>query len=415
MRQNMEQMLNQRGDVQDSVAKVSDLAKMNDSVSTTSDRISMLELAANRKNSFINGAFFISQHSDLWWDTTPMVHNGAVEQLMDNFGSYVNHPTTTGTVVTETRVHDTPTPAQVGFQLRNAIKFTIDVAAATLGSSNELSYFSGMEAMFARKIIGGTAVMSFWCKSNKAGKLPVWCRNDDNTWSLVKSVQIIGDSTWRRYEVTFDLSDESKFPNVDFYSLSACNFGWQLASGSAYHATTEGVWENANKIGLSDGANWMDSTSNEIYFTGFQIEPGSTATELENPDVYSEDFLCKRYNRYLMRDSTNTYLRYSDGGILSSQNGGQATIHFHPFMRTAPTRWLKSANSTFGGYSGKAAGTSLTVVTCTAMTVASLNPLEVTFLVTCGSSNSFNALRGLSFQLLQNNNANSWLRFHAQP
>ena len=88
------------------------------------------------------------------------------------------------------------------------------------------------------------------------------------------------------------------------------------------------------------------------YFTGFQFEEGSQATDFEHTNLASELALCQRY--FFRMKPESAYAAYGVGGAYSSTQA-VAQVHFAVPMRTTPTFSYNGALSTYydviGGFS----------------------------------------------------------------
>ena len=100
-----------------------------------------------------------------------------------------------------------------------------------------------------------------------------------------------------------------------------------LAWGSSYNTGTDNTWATSG-YSTSNQVNWMDSTSNNFYITGVQLEEGSNATPFEHRTYGDELLRCKRY-----------YQR-KQGGISNGQANPSGVVYgviSYEEMRAAPT------------------------------------------------------------------------------
>ena len=91
--------------------------------------------------------------------------------------------------------------------------------------------------------------------------------------------------------------------------------------------------------------NVFDSTSNDFFITGIQLEVGSVATDFEHRSYAKELELCKRYFFMIGKDSKRNNNRMSFPMIneAPSNTGGYIDFRFYPEMRAAPTATIGSS------------------------------------------------------------------------
>jgi|TARA_R100000482_G_scaffold1442_1_gene663 hypothetical protein len=177
--------------------------------------------------------------------------------------------------------------------------------------------------------------LSFWVKTNKTGTYVFSIYANDGARYVTKTYTVNQANTWEYKTITFegDISGTINNDNGDGFRL-----WWWLGSGTGYTGGTmqPGVWRpwsesNGAAPGLS--VNMADSTSNEWFITGVQLEVGRNATEFEHRSYGEELALCQRY--YYEYPKGNTYNIIANGFANTSSN---ALFHFQfPVpMRTAP-------------------------------------------------------------------------------
>ena len=67
-------------------------------------------------------------------------------------------------------------------------------------------------------------------------------------------------------------------------------------TGSDKDTSSEGAWGTTNAYSTSESTNYFDSTSNDMFITGIQLEVGSVATDFEHRSFGQELVtLCQRY------------------------------------------------------------------------------------------------------------------------
>ena len=127
---------------------------------------------------------------------------------------------------------------------------------------------------------------------------------------------------------------------------------WVLAAGSTFTGGSERLtwttFANAD-VAPTQTVNLADSTSNEFYLTGVQLEIGSSKTEFEYRKYSEEQQQCKRYFQSVSDHYYNAN-RHND----SHWDGHIPAGHheFHPEMRAAPTTSGLDVDGWLDGESG---------------------------------------------------------------
>ena len=208
-------------------------------------------------------------------------------------------------------------------------------ANTSLSAGSMLYYAQKVEGNNLQHLGFGTSnakplTFSFWVKSNKTGIYTSELYNSDSTRQISKTFTIDTANTWEYKVINFPADTTGSF-NADA-NLSLWVF-IHLASGSDRNSGTlnDDAWAantNPNRISSSN-VNLADSTSNEIFMTGWQLEVGKNATEFEHRSYGEELQLCMRYCQ-----------RYTDlmaAGVVSN-----STFTWHPYtfstqFRATPT------------------------------------------------------------------------------
>ena len=202
-------------------------------------------------------------------------------------------------------------------------------------------------------------VLSFYAKATKTGTYIAELIDHDNSSRHVNKSYTVSDTNWNRYEISFPADTTG---TIDNDSARSMDINFWLVAGSTYNSgTLQTAWgadTNANKaVGQ---VNAMDSTSNDFYLTGVQLEIDHSglgvATDFEHRLHGHELDLCQRYYQ--------TRFEYHH---LNAQNGEtDRWIPFSTTMRAAPTITTAPTNScSFGvhvstarGFSGDGSGAS---------------------------------------------------------
>lgn len=138
-------------------------------------------------------------------------------------------------------------------------------------------------------------VLSYWIKSNKLGTLGAYAFLPD-TNRIFRWNTIIANMGWNQYYVYIP-GDPSGA--ISLNGDQGFEFIFVLFAGSSFQVGSENlnVWE-AFTTGLIDSSaenNWFDSTTVEMFFTGFQFEIGQVPRPFYFRPYETELSLCQRY------------------------------------------------------------------------------------------------------------------------
>ena len=207
---------------------------------------------------------------------------------------------------------------------------------------------SGQYALFSQKIEGqnlqhlkyGTAsaqsmTLSFWVRSNKTGTYVCeLLAPDASNRHINKSYTISSADTWEHKTITFP-GDTSGVINDD--NGNGLSVTWWLGAGSAYSSgTLQTSWGALDQTARAVGnVNLSDSTSNEWYITGIQLEVGEKATPFEHEDAGTTLRKCQRYYAVLADGSANSVEHIGNGyGWSGSQV--EVVVNWPQEMRDTP-------------------------------------------------------------------------------
>ena len=190
------------------------------------------------------------------------------------------------------------TDAPNGFS--NSLKLDCTTAQTSPPASSWLLVEYKFEGYDVQQLAKGTSdalpvTLSFWCKSNKTGDITVDLNDTDNTRGVGSVVTINSANTWEYKTITFPPDTTGAFNNDNTQSLRVEMW---LDAGSNYRGgTVPTAWEGVYNADRAAGTtlNLADSTSNEFYLTGVQLELGKVATPFEHRSYGEELALCQRY------------------------------------------------------------------------------------------------------------------------
>ena len=260
------------------------------------------------RNLFINGAMQVAQRAS---SATAAVAGGSYITLdrykifNDTDGAYTSERSTT---------------APDGFP--NSMKLQVTTADTSLSSAQYATFGQFIEAQNLQQLAYGTNAakdftLSFYVRSNKTGTYCIAVDKVQNTrYIYITEFTINAADTWERKTITISPDSNIKasggaIDNNNGYGFRV--FIW-LASGTTYHGTNNSWNAGSTYYATSNQVNWMDSTSNNFYVTGMQLEVGSQASPFEHRSFGDELLLCKRYyessNRSITGNAITDRLSY---------------------------------------------------------------------------------------------------------
>jgi hypothetical protein len=236
---------------------------------------------------------------------------------------------------TWTQSQSTDVPSGYGFSKSLKMDCTTADASPSAGDFMVLGqYFEGQNLQYLKKGTAGALSLtaSFWVKSTKTGTFICELLDNDNSRTISKSYTVSVSNTWEFKTVTFPGDTSGALDNNNERSLDL-NF-W-LGAGSTYSSgtlqTTWGARVDANRaVGQ---VNIADSTSNDFFITGVQLEAGTSATDFEFLPIDVSLARCQRYF-YVHVNGANQQI---SGGFLYNNTTVICNIEFSNTMRSAPT------------------------------------------------------------------------------
>ena len=224
------------------------------------------------KNIIINGDMSIAQRETIAQGLTSTGY-----YTVDRFEQIIN------SMGTWTISQSTDVPSGQGFA--NSMKWDCTTADASPSANDYLILTQRIEGQNLQYLKKGTAnaqslTCSFWVKSNKTGTYIAELFDRDNTRTIARSYTIDSANTWEKKTVTFAGDTTGILDNDANVSLDLQMF---LGAGSDWTSgTLETDWETPVKANRAVGqVNLADSTANEWYITGVQLEAGEVASDFE--------------------------------------------------------------------------------------------------------------------------------------
>jgi len=290
----------------------------------------------NFRNIIINGDMSIAQRG-----TTVTGLQNSASYLIDRF-SYRRSGTWTTATYTMSQSTDTPT----GQGFANSAK--IDVTASEVSPPSDVfsAFNTKIEGQMLQYLKKGTAhaqsvTMSFWVQSNKPGTYIVGINDVDNTRSISKSYTISAANTWEKKTITFEGDTTGALDNNNGESF---DIYFYLAAGTNFTSGTLATsWESTTNANRAVGqVNLADSTSNEWYITGIQLEAASAPSDFEFLPYDVNLARCQRYFQNF--GGTAPFERVSNGFVFSSTGAIFSIPRFSCPMRSAPSLSVSSVS-----------------------------------------------------------------------
>ena len=278
------------------------------------------------RNIIINGGMTVAQRSG----STVTVSDGSNEgySTVDRFGLRFN--ATAGGACEMSQSTDTPD----GFA--NSVKIKCSTTDSAHTGTQSIYLDQRVEAQNLQLLGYGssgakTMTISWYMKTvNYTDHISIALETRDGTAEYyVKSYT--PTTSWARYTCTVPASTSATFANDSGEGLHV-KFVFAGSSSGTYAASSDSsAWSTTRADYRNDIGNFVASTSNEIYFTGIQMEIGTEATPFEHRSFGDELLRCQRY----------FYKKASlQGSVLNAYTTAKAFVDF-PLpvpMRASPTQ-----------------------------------------------------------------------------
>jgi len=278
------------------------------------------------RNLIINGATQVAQRGTSFTGIT-----GDSKYITDRFRLSVDFGTFSG---------EQSSTAPSGFS--NSIKVDCTATGTPAIGTNENFLEHIIEAQNLQHLRYGESsaesiTLSFYVRSNKTGSYGVWFYSQDGNRQYATTYSIQAVDTWELKTITVP-GDASGTINND--NGAGIFIRWYLGAGSSYAGTPAETWETAG-ANRTTSLNLADSTSNEWFITGVQLEVGNTATPFEHTSFADELARCQRY---CIKQGPLT--QYAPGYSANARGAG-GFIAFPTEMRDTPT--VDLTNITYSG------------------------------------------------------------------
>ena len=317
-----------------------------DAITMASDGTCSANITSNYSNRSVvyNGAMKIAQRGTSF---TGITATGTFP--VDRFKFHV------GSLGTWTLSQSTDVPTGQG--LSHSIKCDVTTANASPSGTAYARIDQRFEGQDLQRFCKGTSsaknfAVSFWVKSPKTGTHIVQLQDQDNSRTVSKAYTVSSANTWEKKELIFPADTTGAFGNDNGGSLFLCFY---LAVGTGYQGgTLQTTWGTpVNNTRATGQVNVADSTSNDFYLTGVQMEASSYCSEFEHRSFGEEKRRCQRYYQKSITGE-NVYA----GNMMGVVGGNNMCICV---QRLSPPMRAKPSVSNIGSVRGWDGSNSMTI------------------------------------------------------
>ena len=298
------------------------------------------------RNLIINGDMSIAQRGT---STTSITSGG--NYTLDRYRTDVIN------AGTWTLAQSTTVPAGQGFG--HSLKFDCTTADGSLASGDRVFMGHRLEDQFCNFLKKGTSsaesvTVSFWVRSNKTGTYICELYDSHNSRHINKSYTISVADTWEKKTITFEGDTTGAFANDNGIGFM---LQFWLAAGTDYTSGTLATsWQANDATDRAVGQlNLADSTSNEWYLTGVQLEAGDTATDFEH---LPHDVQLQRCQRYFTKFGGDDVYSPFGSGMWKTGTVASLILTFPTKMNHEPTMTIANATATHLRQAGTSPNTS---------------------------------------------------------
>ena len=287
------------------------------------------------RNLIINGDMQIAQRGT----SQTGVANNASEgyNTLDRFA--LNFYGNEGGVATVSQ--DTTVPSDTTYgKFSKSIKIDVTTADTSIGTTGSHALQQNIEASFLHHSgwdypnSSSKITLSFWARSVKAGDYCVNLQATDATRYFVAQYTLVAN-TWKHVEVVVPGDSNLVFNDDNGEGLQV---RWMLSTGDDRDGATAGSWFAPGSDyfqSTSSQVNFFDSTDNNFFLTGVQLEVGDAATNFEHLPHDVQLARCQRYYQQIPHTASGSYQATPLWGI--NANVMSTRFPLPVVMRTNPT------------------------------------------------------------------------------
>jgi hypothetical protein len=279
------------------------------------------------RNLIINGDMSIAQRG-----TSQSIGSGSgyiIDRWRD--GAIYNTVAPTG-VFTVSQSTDVPT----GQGFVSSQKWDCTTAQSSLGVEQGWGVQQRIEAQNLTYLQFGTSsaktlTLTFWIKSNKTGTYGIEVRSHDASRQFISSYTIDSANTWEKKTIT--ITGDTGGTGINNDNGIGFWVRWIWSAGTTIDGATLNSWTaTATEIAPTGQVNLADSTSNELYWTGVQLEVGTSASDFEFLPFDVNERRCFRY--FQDYASFKLWTTALDGNTSTRLGGSMA---YNTRMRATPS------------------------------------------------------------------------------
>jgi hypothetical protein len=187
-------------------------------------------------------------------------------------------------------------------------------------------------------------MLSFHIKSTKTGTYCLSVTAPDGSRNIIKEYTVSASNTWEKKTIIIPGDTSGTINNDNGQGLW---LQWVLIAGTDRHKAADSWSGTTSDIATSNQVNACDSTSNNIYLAGVQLEVGTEATPFEHRSFGDELLSCKRYyessNRSITGTATTDRLAYLNYTCYTT-SAAYCTYFYEVEKRAIPTITHGSSN-----------------------------------------------------------------------
>ena len=265
-----------------------------------------------------------------------VAQRGSVPAIQSAYGACDRFKLTSNSAARFDTSQSTDVPSGQGFA--SSLKLDCSTADTSVAAGDLYTIQQLIEGQNLQHLLYGTSsakqiTLSFWVKSPKTGIHNLEVESVDGGTFNIHQYTIASANTWQNVKMTIDGYQTTAIANDNTAGL---NINWWLLAGTTFSggSYSENTWHSTNNKRAVGQVNVADSTSNDFYLTGVQLEVGDTATDFEHRTFGDELARCQRYYETIPQNG-------SSYNIIGSGVNRSAVMYWPVFWkvtkRAAPT------------------------------------------------------------------------------